>query len=217
MTALSLDRPLTSYVKVRRAIGALRRNRRSQAHTQLFADRPYLNIGCGHNIAAGFVNLDYEWQPGVDICWDLNNPLPIGDGALRGVFTEHCLEHLAPETAKATLREIRRVLAPGAVARIVLPDAGLFARLYAKAHAGEAVSFPLEKRFDGWTPMAELNRIMRDYGHLYGYDAETLVAWLKAAGFATAAPAAYRQGRDPRLLIDTPDRECESLYVEAVA
>jgi len=31
---------------------------------------------------------------GVDLLWDLNWRLPFPDGVLKGIYTEHCMEHL---------------------------------------------------------------------------------------------------------------------------
>ena len=46
-----------------------------------------------------------------------------------------------------------------------------------------------------------------------GFD--LLAALLEHSGFVRPAQRAFGEGRDPVLLVDTPARACESLYVEA--
>lgn len=48
--------------------------------------------------------------------------LPLADGSARAVYCSHVLEHLWPETIERVVDECRRVLAPGGVLRIVVPD-----------------------------------------------------------------------------------------------
>jgi predicted SAM-dependent methyltransferase len=178
--------------------------------------KPYLNVGCGEFPADGFVNLDYFWRRGVDLCWDIVRSCPAPDGSLRGIFTEHCLEHISLSNCRKVLKDFHRALAPGGVLRVIVPDAGLYARLYCEAQLGAAVTFPYEERYSGRTPMMHLNRIFREHGHLYAYDFETLHRLLEESGFHHIEQQLYCQGRDPVLLLDTAERAPESLYVEAV-
>ena len=63
-------------------------------------------------------------------------------------------------------------------------------------------------------PIAPLNRIFRDHGHLYAYDAEAMISALTSAGFAQTEKTSFMKGRDPKLLVDSEERAVESLYVE---
>jgi len=194
---LRADRPLTSYTRVQAAIGAVLRNRWSARARRA----EYLNVGCGTNIAAGFVNLDYHWRPGVALCWDLTRSrLPFADASLHGIFTEHCIEHISVEQCAAVLRDFARVLRPGARARIVVPDAELFMRGYV----------------EGAVELEEVNRIFRDHGHLYAYDHRKLERMLREAGFGSVERASFGVGGDAKLLNDTESRRGESMYLEAV-
>lgn len=224
LRTLSLRRSLTSYAKVRVWIGALLRNRRFQLRRPRVRDCAYLDIGCGPNPHPELINLDYLWRPGIDVCWDITRGLPFSDSSMRGVFSEHCLEHFNRATALALLREIRRVLAPGGVLRLVVPDAGLYLDTYARRSAGDlSVSFPYqteETRDPLWTPLASVNRVFYQdrespFGHCAMYDFALLRLLLEHSGFSAVVRRRFREGSDPRLLIDTPARACESLYVEA--
>lgn len=54
--------------------------------------------------------------------------LKFGDGSVAAVYSSHVLEHLYFEDAKRVLAEIRRVLKPGGVLRLALPNAVEHAR-----------------------------------------------------------------------------------------
>lgn len=223
-STFSFRRPLTSYAKVQAWIAPLIRNRRFQLNRPRVRPLKYLDVGCGPNTHAGFINLDYLWHPGVDVCWDLGTGLPFGDGSLAGVFSEHCLEHFPQPEAAKLLREIRRVLAPGGTLRLVVPDGELYLRAYCAHLAGDpAARFPYEeseRTTADWTPMVSVNRVFYQdreslFGHRTIYDFQLLAELLRAAGFGQVVRRRFGEGADPRLLIDTPARQCESLYVEA--
>src|SRR5262245_1015110 len=70
---VSSKRSILSYYKVQKAISGLIRGKRVFVPTSRVRDRGLLNIGCGARPDPRFVNLDYIWLPGVDVCWDLTN------------------------------------------------------------------------------------------------------------------------------------------------
>jgi len=205
-------------------MGRAIRNRRFQLRRRRIAKLQYLDLGCGPNTHDGFINLDYLWHPQVDVCWDIRRGLPFPDHSLRGVFSEHCLEHFPVPAGQAIIREIRRVLQPGGTVRIVVPDGELYLRTYFQQVFGDnSQPFPYqeaESRQPLWTPMASVNRIFYQdreslFGHRTIYDFALLAAVLRDGGFDHIQKCRFREGRDGRLLIDTPARAVESLYVEA--
>ena len=224
LNTLSFGRPLTSYAKTQAWIGTLIRNRKFQLKRPRVLASKYLDIGCGPNAHDDFINLDFLWHPQVDVCWDISRGLPFADGSLQGVFSEHCLEHFPLPAAINLLREIRRVLAPQGIARIVVPDGELYLRTYAQHLNGDSHGrFPYQANDpcqEIWTPILSVNRIFyqdRDslYGHRTIFDFQLLQTVLQHCGFKHTERRVFRQGTDPRLLIDTPSREPESLYIEA--
>jgi predicted SAM-dependent methyltransferase len=138
-TKLSLDRSFWSYSKVQRVVSALIRNRKFQV-TKASLTSEYLNVGCGPYPAAGFCNVDYSWVPAY--CFDITRGIPLPSSSLRGIFTEHCLEHIGYADCLKVLRDFRRLPKPGGVARVVVPDGELYCRLYMRAQTGEAVNWP---------------------------------------------------------------------------
>ena len=78
-----------------------------------------LNVGCGTDIRAGYVNLDSVALPGVDVVHDLRVlPLPFANESFDEVLCKDVLEHveLVP-----VMRELHRILRPGGRLRVISP------------------------------------------------------------------------------------------------
>lgn len=61
-----------------------------------------LDIGCGNNKQPGFVGLDIQPLPGVDIVWDINrHPWPIPDECVATAICSHLIEHIPPVAIRA--------------------------------------------------------------------------------------------------------------------
>jgi SAM-dependent methyltransferase len=83
-----------------------------------------LNLGCGSVFVDGndWVNLDYQaCHPSVEKA-DLLQRLPLPDCSCKLVYSSHFLEHIPKQMVPAFLRECLRVLTPGGVLRLALPD-----------------------------------------------------------------------------------------------
>lgn len=211
----SFNRKITSYSKVQQVVASIIRSEKLFVKRQRIKGLQYLNIGCGPNPMKDHVNLDYAWTPDIDICWDITRkPYPLADGSLQGIYTEHCLEHISYADCFRNLQEFKRMLRPGGVVRIVVPDGELYFDLYRRRRQGETVTLPYEEGYD--TAMHRINGIFRNHGHQFIYDFETFSHLLKKAGFTQIERKSFGTGRDPQLLVDTADRAFESLYVEAV-
>lgn len=210
-------KPLRDYEKVRRFVGYCRRNLAFQARHPRLQSLDYLHAGCGPQIVAGFVNLDYRWVPGVDVVWDLSRRLPFPSKRFAGLFTEHCLEHFDETALAGILQEFHRVLRPGGRIRVVVPCLETHARRYletrAEADAGPArlINRVFYSGHD-WMRRSHWN----NDGHHFIHDHASLATCLKAAGFTDIRRCSFGQGMDVRLLIDRADRAWESLYVEAI-
>lgn len=221
----SWRRPIGSYSKVQGLLSRLRRNRGWQAEASRLAGKHYLDVGCGPNTHAAFINLDYDWYPGVDVCWDIARGLPLAAGSVQGIFSEHCLEHFSLPTVRFVLQEFRRVLRPGGTLRIIVPDAQHYLDLYARRMAGEQTEdFPYEdaiREMGLSAPLLSVNRVFyvdraSPAGHRCMFDFALLSELVAKAGFGEVRREAYRTGRDAGLLIDSEHRRVESLYLEAI-
>ncbi|HCN84102.1 MAG TPA: hypothetical protein DIT07_10865, partial [Sphingobacteriaceae bacterium] len=138
----------------------------------------------------------------------------IKDESLEGIYTEHCLEHISYEKCLVNFKEFYRMLKKGGTVRVIVPDGEIYIDLYQQKKTNKNVSLPYGE--DEATPMISINRIFRSHGHRFIYDYETMELLLKQAGFTTVKKEVFRNGNDNRLLIDSPERIIESLYLEAV-
>lgn len=93
-----------------------------------------LNVGCGHRFHAHWTNLDLDPLDDSVIGHDITRGLPFADDQFAAVYHSHVLEHLTPTDGERLIRECYRVLRPGGVLRIVVPDLEQIARLYLEAH-----------------------------------------------------------------------------------
>jgi predicted SAM-dependent methyltransferase len=187
-----------------------------------------VNIGCGAHPTPGWINLDINSHPGVYF-WDCRRALPLSDGSIAAIYSEHFFEHLdLYNEAYPFLRECLRCLEPRGVLRIVVPDAGAYLRAYAGPWELLAEMRPLDRTANGWrdrwlgdhiyqTKMQLMNAVFRQvYDHKYAYDEETLVSVMREAGFADVVVQQFGMSIDPKMAPDTKERRTESLYVEGI-
>ena len=137
-----------------------------------------VNLGCGTRVSPLCIN--YDWSPYarlarhprivrliapligaeraarlrsvvgcVEPC-DLRRGIPLPDGSADAVYSSHVLEHFDRNRVEPYLKDIRRVLAPSGVLRIVVPDLHQLAVEYLEAfHAaskGSVGSGEVEER-----------------------------------------------------------------------
>lgn len=88
-----------------------------------------LNIGCGDIYHPDWVNVDVSGGRNVSSL-DITNGLPFPDAMFDVVYHSHLLEHIRHEKTLAFMKECLRVLKPGGVIRVLVPDLEQIARLY---------------------------------------------------------------------------------------
>lgn len=136
---------------------------------------------------------------------DLSHSVPLKDQTADFVFSSHFLEHLFKGDAERLLADCFRVLKPGGVARICIPDLAYAVAMYAR---GEKVAM-LENYFFVEDKESQLAR------HKYMYDFELLKLLLEKIGFSQVVRCSYQEGQTPDLkLLD--NRPEETLFVEAI-
>ena len=93
----------------------------------------HLNLGCGSRFHPGWENVDmFPHDPCVRV-HDLRKRTPYADATFDVVYHSHVLEHFPKNAAHVFLRECHRVLKPGGVIRVAVPDLERIARLYLEA------------------------------------------------------------------------------------
>ncbi len=216
-TRISFGRSIWSYTKVQKLVAPFIRDRKAFMNPK----NPglILDVGSGSNAHPQNINLDYQWHPGIDICCNITKGLPFPDGYVAGIFTEHCLEHIGFNDALVVFAEFRRIMASGAWLRIVVPNLEIYIDGYDAFRRTGEFSMPYwegDKRADGiYSPAMSINRIFYDHDHRFIYDFATLNLMLEKMDFVEIRQMKFGNSRDVRLLLDSPNREIESLYVEA--
>lgn len=178
-----------------------------------------LNIGSGGHGLPDWINIELRRHRDTTLCLDIRRPLPFSNGSVKRILIEHVLEHVDfREDVPRMLSDFYRVLEPGGILRIIVPDGGRFAKAYASNDSEAWHNL-------GWgqlppdivTPMHALNHVFHQSGeHLFAYDFDTLSLVLRDMGFNKVEKTSFRQSRDPKLAIDQENHALYSLYVEAV-
>jgi SAM-dependent methyltransferase len=173
------------------------------------AARVVLHVGCGApsagKLPAEFFG-DGEWREArldidaavaPDIVASITDMAPVRSASFDAVWSSHNLEHLYPHEVALALAEFRRVLKPGGVAYMTMPDLQQVAELVARdglcdvayvSPAGPVT--PLDMLYGHGASLAAGNSFM---GHRTGFTARSLEVALLAAGFGSAR--VVRDGR----------------------
>lgn len=121
-----------------------------------------LNLGCGALFHADWVNVDIKSRDPQVIEHDLQTPLPFDDNTFQAVYHSHVLEHLSRSQAPIFLQECVRVLAPGGVLRVAVPDLENIARLYLK-YLDQAVAGDQQAAHNHeWMTLELLDQLVRE-------------------------------------------------------
>jgi hypothetical protein len=179
-----------------------------------------LHIGCGKGLLAGWVNIDIHPAP---LSMNVLRGLPFRAGSVRHIFVSHFLEHLFfPRDVKPFLAELRRVLAPSGVVRIVVPDIEQCIEAYSSR---DQAFFASRREIWDWWP--ENPTRLEDFlayagagpepaylfeSHKYGYDFETLQRTLEEAGFVGMKRSSFMGSDHPALRVDDISEVAKAKY-----
>jgi SAM-dependent methyltransferase len=220
------------------------------------------NLGCGTRAHPACVNVDWSihlrlrklhlaWLAGDRagkiralppdiVVHDLRKGIPAHDATADVVYHSHVLEHIDREAAPGFMAEIHRVLKPGGIQRVVVPDFEHLARRYVEAFGGEGhearvadmIEQIVRREAAGTASQRTLRRRIenallgdarkRGETHQWMYDRLTLGALLERSGFTAISVVDHSTSRIPGwndLGLDAePDGrpyKPDSLYMEA--
>ncbi|WP_457608468.1 class I SAM-dependent methyltransferase [Nitratifractor sp.] len=89
-----------------------------------------LHLGCGRKYIPGFVHIDLQDFDHIDYRRSVDDLGFLEDNSVELIYSSHVLEHFGRHEYRRVLREWYRVLRPGGILRIAVPDFEAVARYY---------------------------------------------------------------------------------------
>jgi predicted SAM-dependent methyltransferase len=119
---------------------------------------------------------------------DTRTGLPLDEESVSFLYCSHVLEHLSLEDFRRTLRDCYRVLTPGGVFRMVMPDLETLVSDYLATTEPQACSQMMQESYLGTAsrPRGLIGLMRTVWGnsqHLWLWDYKGAKAELEAAGF----------------------------------
>lgn len=172
-----------------------------------------LNWGCGTEPEPGWINSDIKDDPTIDISCDILEGLPLESGSIEYAVSIHALPEMRYPDLVPALLELRRVLAPGGVLRLALPDLDRGIRAY----LDDERDYFLVPDDDARSTGSKFIVQMLWYGYSKSLFTHDFIAELLGkAGFAEVRRCAFGQTGSPfPEIVELDNRPEESLFVEA--
>ena len=89
-----------------------------------------LHLGCGKRHIPGYIHIDAVEYPHVDHVATIDNLSFIPDASVEVIYNCHVLEHFKRKEVERVLNEWNRVLQPGGLLRISVPDFATLCEVY---------------------------------------------------------------------------------------
>ena len=150
---------------------------------------------------------------------DVTSGLPLQDNCCKYVYCSHILEHLALEDLRRALKETWRILEPGGIFRLVLPDLESCVESYRQSNESDAASRFMRETGLGKEVRAKgFGGFLRDWlgnsQHLWMWDEKALMHELDNAGFTHCRRAAFGDGDPVFESVEAEDRWTGCLGME---
>ena len=169
----------------------------------------YLEIGSGDKKGSnGWMTIDMTRN--CDIYWDLRKGIPFPNESVSKIYSSHFFEHLTFKEGQTFLDECLRVLVPGGVFSICVPNARIYIEAYLNSNLETDKFFGYKPAYNNTTKIDYINyTAYMDGHHKYMFDEENLVYILKGKGLKNVRIREF----DPHL--DRKERDFESIYAVA--
>ena len=130
------------------------------SHSTTQAKR-FLNLGCGSTFHPDWVNIDFHDHGGTVLGYDLRLGIPCADSSMDVVYHSHVLEHFDRKDGRFFLEECFRVLRPGGMIRIAIPDLEGIVRAYLASLEEASSNQPGGKERHEWMGIELLDQLVR--------------------------------------------------------
>lgn len=135
-----------------------------------------IHLGCGKRYLPGYVHVDLAEYEHIDYRHDLRTLPMFSDGCADLIYSSHTLEYLDRVEVQEALREWRRVIKPGGMLRLAVPDFEALVEVYRRTGDLNYVIGPLYGRW----PIPGSRDVVY---HRTVYDERSLRDVLESAGF----------------------------------
>ncbi len=135
-----------------------------------------IHLGCGKRQMPGYLHVDLADFPHIDHQHDVRSLPMLDDDSARLIYASHTLEYFDREEVGDVLAEWRRVLQPGGVLRLAVPDFAALCAVYQRQGDLSQVIGPI---FGRWRIPGTETVVF----HKTVYDFASLSDVLTAAGF----------------------------------
>lgn len=147
-----------------------------------------------------------------DICLNLLKPIPFPSNSVDSIYSSHFLEHFSYPKMINLLKECNRILKPGGVFSVCVPNARLYVDFYINPQKCDIDKYcGYKPAYHNISSIDFLNYIAyMDSLHKHMFDEDNLVAILRIAGFRNVRIRVF----DPKL--DLKERRHQSIYAEGI-
>lgn len=136
------------------------------------------HLGCWHRVIPGFVHVDLCDMPHIDYRSGIDSLPFFADSTVELIYCSHALEYFDRDEARRVLAEWHRVLRPGGILRLAVPDFKALIKVYQKTGELSRVLGPLYGRMAITTEQGAATLY-----HKTTYDEESLSVLLQECGF----------------------------------